>query len=83
MAYRPTMHDCAVGPGDTGTVFQLDDEGREVPVRVEVVKTLTVPVPAGMMVSAMVATTVSYRVRRLDNGEEGTVYANSQWAPDP
>lgn len=81
MAYRPTMHDHHVGPGDRGTVFQLDEEGREVPVHVEVVKVLTVP--GGLVGAALVATTVSYRVRRLDNGEEGVVYADAQWAPDP
>lgn len=80
MAYRPTMFDFAVQAGDVGTVFQPDDEGREVPVRVRVVKTLTVP--GGLVGKALVNTTVSYRVRRLDNGEEGVVYANAQWAPD-
>ena len=80
MAYRPTMHDFGVNAGDLGTVFQEDEEGRQVPVRVEVVKMLTVP--GGLLGTAVVSTTVSYRVRRLDNGEEGVVYANSQWAPD-
>jgi len=83
VAYRPTMHDHHVGPGDVGTVFQLDEEGHEVPVRVEVVKALTVPTPALGMAPALVSTVVSYRVRRLDNGDEGVVYANAQWAPDP
>ena len=81
MAYRPTMFDFGVQAGDVGTVFQPDEEGREVPVRVRVVKTLTVPAPG--MGAALVSTVVSYRVRRLDNGEEGVVYANAQWAPDP
>jgi hypothetical protein len=75
------MYDHGVGPGDLGTVFQADEEGHEVPVRVEVVKALTVP--GGLVGTALVATTVSYRVRRLDNGEMGTVYADTQWAPDP
>lgn len=81
MGYRPTMHDCAVRAGDVGTVFQDDEEGHEVPVHVEVVEALTAP---GRLVgAALVATTVSYRVRRRDNGEEGIVYADAQWAPDP
>ena len=75
------MHDHGAGPGDLGTIFQEDEEGHEVPVRVEVLKTLTVPAPLGIGLTLGVST-VSYRVRRLDNGEEGVVYANSQWAPD-
>lgn len=80
MAYRPSMSDFGVRSGDVGTVFQTDEEGREVPVRVEVVEVVTAP--GAIVGSALAATTVAYHVRRLDNGEEGRVYADSQWAPE-
>ena len=84
MAYRATMHDHHVQPGDRGVIFQDDEEGHEIPVRVEVIEVLTVPVPASAMGgSAMVASTVGYRVRRRDDGEIVKVHADAQWAPDP